>query len=589
MAFLRREALPLIALVVAGFSLYAFDLGNGFILDDDVLILQNSSVQSISIPNISQWFTQSFFSGAGLIVNYYRPLPLASFALTYFFVGEHPLLYHLINNLLHIANALLVYVLVLYLFRRQWLAFLTALIFVVHPMQSENVAYIAGICDLLSSFFMLTALLAWLKGVEKGRSLLIYGVSGAALVLALLSRENAIIFPGLAATAYLALYAGKPFFITLFQSLRLLWLHITIVAGYLALRLTVLNFDDFLNFGQLQPTLLYSSDISVRLYTFMPVLAEYLRTFFWPTNVHERFLFFASTSFFEWRVWPVTLGIALVVAVLVYLGRRARRDERVVPHYSIWLFSLFWFFACLVPSSGIIPTNYVIQDHRLYLAMIGLSVLGLYYIGEWVAYERSRGFAAIVPLALVLGGAYLVFLSSITIERAIIWGKPVELFEETLRYEPLAPDAHNALGVLSLNRGEYTKAKEHFLAAIATGVPLFFAYHNLGNIYVIEGDAKSAIPHYEHALEIRPNYVPSLHRLSVLYLQQKSPKAIEYLKRLNALVPYDPNVYYNLALALQRTGEEIEALHWATQGRRLVQDGSPAAASFEELITSLSR
>jgi protein O-mannosyl-transferase len=510
---MNRETLwYALALVVIGFSLYAADLNNTFIFDDDHFILENTTIREISWAHAEVWFTENAYAGSQRKSDYYRPLLIASFALNYMVDGERTFGYHLVNNLLHVGNGLLVFWLMLYGFKRKTLAFLVALVFLIHPMQSEGVAFVAGRGDLMSSLFMLLGLMAWLRGLESGRRVLVYGVSSVCLVLALLSRENAIVFPFLAIVAYIAFVSRETFWEALRQAVYKVLPHLGIVAGYLALRLTVLNFRDFLNFGNVGHDALYYQDIVVRLYTFMHVLLEYVRTFFWPTTVHERLTFPIHTTFFDVLVWPIFLCVLTLFCVLVWLYREKKSDFR------IWFFAVGWFFVALVPASGIIPTNVIIQDHRLYLAMIGVAVLCFHYLSRGMTYASTHGVGWLrFPIlgALVL---YLCFFAFLTIKRTIIWGKPVELFEETIRYEPDALNAYNSLGIHYYRLGEYEKAAKNYFEAIRRGTKSPLPYYNVGLLYEFRDppDREKAIEFYKKALQLDPTYWRATQHIEVL-------------------------------------------------------------------------
>src|SRR3989344_2255548 len=310
----KKTLICAVSLFLIGFVIYVADLNNTLFFDDQSLIINNDSITEFSMSNTKQWFTENAFAGANRLSEYYRPLLLASFAANYAVHGLEPIGYFLTNNAIHALNAVLIFWLLLLVQKKRWLAFFSALIFLVHPMQSETVAYVAGRGDLLSSFFMLLGLITWVKGTELKRFFLSMFLSSIFLILALLSRENGIVFPFLAIVLYVAFLSREVFWKSLRDAFAYVIPHLIIVAVYFALRLTVLNFKDFLNFGNYNTTSLYAQNIFVRLYTFMHVLLEYLRTYLWPTNVHLRFLFPIHESFFD---WPVLGGVSLVLFIFV--------------------------------------------------------------------------------------------------------------------------------------------------------------------------------------------------------------------------------------------------------------------------------
>lgn len=585
-------------LVLIGFALYAPSLGNQLIFDDEHFVLTNEHIHELSFDNAERWFTENAFAGAGRLSEYYRPLLIGSFALNYAVHGLDPWGYHFVNNLLHALNGVLVYALLVLLLKWRWIAFLTALVFVVHPMQSENVAYVAGRGDLMASFAMLLGLVVWVWALKQGKVLVAMLVPSVLLVVAFLSREIAVIFPGLALVTYLGLMSRDPFLKSLRTGLLYVSPFVALTVGYLVLRLTILNFRDFLNFGNFDTTSVYAQDLFVRLYTFMPILLEYLRTYLWPTNVYERFTFPISYSFFEWPVWIVALGLLGLLVFLVRLyvleqrvpnskkkGRNKEVEETGVSDFRLWFFCLGWFFAALVPSSGIIPTNVLIQDHRLYLALIGLTLFICYYGWKALLFIEVRWFVFARYVAFGVIALYLAWISWITVERAVIWGDPVALFQETLTHEPNAVIAHNSLAKYYIDHGEYEKAELHLFAAIRAGSRSPYPFYNLGYLRQVgpHPDLNAAIFYYKKSLEIFPESWRTNQRLAEIYMRLGDPEALTYLKALHALRPTDPNVSYNLALVLAALGEHTEALRVLSEGAVFLGEDERGRAAFEAL------
>ena len=141
--------LPIAILVIVGSFIYAFNLNNKLFLDDDDWIINNNFVHTVSWNNIKFWFSNDVLAGIGLKSNYYRPFLFFTFALNYVISGIKPFSYHLFSNLIHIANGVLVFLLLkrfdFGISRGRTLAtvFLTALIFTINPLQTEAVTYIS--------------------------------------------------------------------------------------------------------------------------------------------------------------------------------------------------------------------------------------------------------------------------------------------------------------------------------------------------------------------------------------------------------------------------------------------------------------
>src|SRR3990167_8692024 len=148
-------------LIIVGFAIYAPNLNNVLFWDDNEWIVSNPFVYDFS--RLKEIFTENILAGYGLNSNYYRPLLLLSFAVNYVIDGVKPLGYHLVSNGFHIANGLLIFFILTGVFKRRLPAFLAALLFLIHPLQTEAVTYISGRGDPMSVFFMLLALWLFFK------------------------------------------------------------------------------------------------------------------------------------------------------------------------------------------------------------------------------------------------------------------------------------------------------------------------------------------------------------------------------------------------------------------------------------------
>lgn len=593
---MKKFILGAFIIILVSFFLYSFNITGELFFDDEHFILNNHIITDFSFDNIRDWLTKNSYYGAGRSSDYYRPLLIFTFAVNYLLGGYHPIGYHIFNILLHsFVGVLVFYVLFKYVFKKYRPSFLVSIIFAIHPMQSENVAYISGRGDLLSSIFMLASLIFWIKSLD-GRFKCIF-FSCLSLVLALLSRENAIVLPFLLIVFYMS-FLTKESFLTSFRRVLLKVLpHILIVGLYFVLRLTVLNFRNFLNFGNYEVGTPYYENLSVRLFTFCHVLWEYIRNIFWPTNVYEKLTFSIHHSFFDLTVWTSFVLVVSLFAFLCFLysrsikiidGKSKKNNDVVLynnQHYSVWFFGLGWFFVNLVPSSGILPTNTIIQDHRVYLAMVGVFSIIFFYLDNFFLYLefQKRNILYLVYMLLI---AYIVFISSITLKRVILWGKPIELFEETISKEPNALSAYNQLGRHYILKGDYLNARKNLLIAVEKGARFPQPYYNLGQLDFIYSENKNyarAEYYYIKSLEFDKNFAVSYRRLAELYMKKGSSEAVFYLKKALEFFPDDPNIYYNLSLVLHFLGNDMEALDYLDKGGLFIEENLEAKRVFADL------
>src|SRR3989344_3086158 len=184
----RPNLVIVIVIVIVGVSLYANTLNNELFWDDDQFILENQYIRDWNY--FSKFFSENVIAGALRQTDYWRPALLTVFSIEWHLWGPSPFGFHLTNTAFHIANAILLFFILEKIFHRRWLSLFASVIFLIHPLQTEGVSYANSLGDSLSVFFMFLGLSAYLNGKKILRPLIFFA-------LALMSKETAIIFPGL--------------------------------------------------------------------------------------------------------------------------------------------------------------------------------------------------------------------------------------------------------------------------------------------------------------------------------------------------------------------------------------------------------
>lgn len=405
----KRRALVLLAVV--GVVIYANALPGKMFWDDDDGILKNAFIKDWAY--MGKYFSENLIAGAGFTSNYWRPMLSLGYSIEWHLWGNFAPGYHTTNIFLHIANAILLFLLLKALFKRPLPAYLVALIFLVHPLQTEAVTYVSGRGDPLSVLFMLLGMLAYLEAKTglKGKTTNRFRfLAMGAYVLALMSKETAIIFPALLLLIDVFLRekgeGGREPFRTFFKKEAITLAPFLAISGvYLLLRATVLNFNNTFNLrDQINPQAAY---LGVRILTFFKAVSLYAGLLLFPHNLHMERTMAIPLSLFEPRVLAgffLTLGSG----GLAFFWRHRK------PEYG---FAFLWFLICLSRASGIlVPTNGLQYEHWLYFALAGFFL----FLG-FLAEDAIRKLAPGVSRAfLVLVALFVVFLSLGTIERNAI-------------------------------------------------------------------------------------------------------------------------------------------------------------------------
>lgn len=474
---------------------YFNTLGNGLFYDDEFFIYNNAYVQHFSVVN---FFTENVDAGGGILSNYYRPLLLILFSLTYQLFGTLGGPYHALSVLFHLSAGVGVFM-VFKKLSSKTIAFVTSVLFLIHPIQTESISYASGISDPMYVTFIMLTILCFLYYSKKSMVL-----APLFFLLALLSKEAAFVTPAL---ILLCLWMKeKSFRFTDYKTyVPAFTLCLLVLFVYGFLRLTVLNFDNTLNF--IHDTSVYSTHLSVRLLTFISILPTYMGLLLYP-----------KTLFID-RVAPIitTVNIQIVFTILTALVIFILPLTMRYKPYAI-SFSIAWFFISFIPASGITPINGIIYEHFLYLPSIGFFFL-LSSLCSLV-YKRlpSSGLKAFLCLLLT---TYCLLLSIRTIIRNADWNSPFTFYPQLLANNPQSVRALNNYGMALAGSGKQQEAITYYLKAnkLPNGYPQI--YLNLGNSYAAIGDYTHAETAYKQAITKSPSFYRAYTNLYGIYLRTK--------------------------------------------------------------------
>lgn len=529
---LNFSKIVIFALIIVGFILYSTSLKGPFLWDDYPIVVANQYIKDWHF--IGNILTQDLFRGSGEISNWYRPLVGVSHAIDYSIWGLNSLGYHLINLLLHISSAILLYLLTLRLVRLKFFAFLASFGFLIHPLNSEAVSYISGRTDLLMVFFILVGILLFVKSLElndnkNGRLLRISSYSS--FVFALLSKETAIVFPVLL-FLYLKVYAQEklPNKYSFKNTLTKLWPYLALTALYLVSRLTVFNFYNVLRVSS--DNLTYGAGVFGRFLMFLKALLIYYSSLILPTNLHYRMETSFPITASDYQVLISGLILVALSAASIYFWKRK----------PIVSFAILWFFSALIPVSGIfIPINFIVGFRWLYLAMIGPLIGLAVLLSE--AYPKLKSKQYLKGLLVLLAGLYFIYLAFLTIGRNKIWSRPAVFFEEMVRFYPKDARLHNLLGIELINSDPQRGIGE-FETAVKLKADFATPYFNLGEYHRNKKEFDKAIEYYQKAIGADEKFLIAYTAIASVYTQEKNyDLAASWLYRLLEIIPDSWKVY----------------------------------------------
>jgi len=544
--------LTVAVIILIGIAVYLTSLSGEFIWDDIHFISDNTYLRSPSyLPLI---LTGDVAAGSGEVYNYYRPLTTVTYLFDFSFWRLNPVGYHISGILLHILVGVALYFFLLLLFRDPLVALIAALLYIVHPIQTETVAYISGRPDSLAVLCMMACFIAYVKQQASGSiPLLILAIF--LYLLAILSRENSVVLPGL-----LILYH-----ISFRKKIRFYgFLPIAVLAGvYIVLRALLMD-------KAIIPTTLIE-----RLPGFFFALTGYLRLILLPVDLHQEygFLLFPADGLRVLAGIMIAAG-GLILAIWCWMRRKG----------NIFFFSVFWFFISISPVSGVYPIKAYIAEHWLYLPSIGIfTVLAAGY-----AFLIRRGRYR-VPV-IVLGTVCILFYGILTAKQNRYFHEPLTFYERTLAYTPTSARMHNNLGNIYFTGGRIEDAIKSYRKAIKLEPGYPNPYNNLGNVFYRSGDYDKAAPLFIQAIKLNPGYGAAYNNLGIIYCRRgETEEGIRLLKRSAILNPNDADTLYNLGVIYDMTGQPMEAVKAYRESLRLMPDVARTHSRLAQALRQLGQ
>jgi tetratricopeptide (TPR) repeat protein len=576
----------LVALFVALASAFVFlpALRNGFVLwDDDRMFIENQHFRGLGWRQL-QWMLTTFHIG------HYMPVTWLSFGLDYLLWGMSPVGYHATNVLLHGANAALVYLVALRLLARVMAptgeataalragAAVAALLFGLHPLRAESVAWATERRDVLSALFYLLAVWCYLRArdgrrPEDGPEPRWYGACLGSFILALLAKSMAVSLPVvlLVLDAYpLRRWLSRQVDggARLGPTTRRVWLE-KVPFVLLALAAGVIAWYALAASGNARMV----ADVTWRGRAAMAVygLAFYLWKTALPVGLsplYERY------GLIETLAVPV-VSSALVVVLLTTLAIAWRRRWPAL--VAIWVS----YVAILLPVLGIVPNGHqVAADRYTYLACLGWALLAGAAVVRGLEWRGRLPFGLRAP-ALVTGVAVvaLATLGTLSWDQTRVWRDSESLWTHALALDPRSAVAYNNLGAVRSGQRRSEEALALFQTA-ATLKPDYAAAHfNWGHAVADRGRLDEAIGHFQDAVRLDPRYAPPHNDWGLALVRLGRPaEAVEHFGEALRLNPDFATAESNWGLALLGQGRSAEAK--ARFARAIALDPGHAEAHY---------
>ena len=542
---------PIVLLIFVCSALYFNSLSNGFVYDDFAIIVENKSIQH-PLKSFPSFFNQSYFDIAAGEASY-RPVATLSYYLIYAVAGLNPFLYHLFSLILHIANVILVFLIVNVILKNRQAALLAGALFASHPALTEAVDCIAFNEDLLAAVFFLLAFWFCIKSRLDGLKLntIKYGVSLFFFLLGLLSKEMAITLPAIILLYDLSLRdeADRQSF-TLQLILKNIKDRGLFYGGYLAVSLFYLLIRFFILYDPQESIKPWYGNWVERIIYLPEHIFSFIKLALFPVNLTVEYAFSYPHNFFK---ASNLIGFIFVTGLVGF-------SFIIFKHSKGIFFAIWWFFITLFPVYNLIPIYNPFAERYLYIPLIGFC-LAVSIIFKTLKTKRLSETVPVKVLSSVVIIVFLSFLSIVTISRNRDWKDNFTLWSKAEITTPNSSIAHGRLGRAYQDQGRLKDAISEYKKAIEIFPDNYKAHNNLGVIHDRQGALREAAANYKSAIAINPTFIDARYNLGNNYHSQGLlVDAIQRYRKVVELDPADFEVRNNLGVAYARQGKLDKAI-----------------------------
>lgn len=530
-----HQILPLAAVLFFTAALFSILLKNGFInWDDPGYILENPLIRDLSLDGIIKIF-------GTLQLNGFLPVTQLSWAIDYYFWGVNPAGYHLTGLWLHLGNVALAYFLALQLTGQRNAALLTCLLFAVHPMRVESVAWVSERKDVLYAFFYLLSVMAYVKYLKSNFKIRFIVLCFVLFSLSVFSKWSACPLPFalLLVDFYMKRKIGAKAIIE-----KCIFLIVPVVSVFLHVSKGVVVADhfSFLN----------------RIFLGSHSFVFYLAKFIFPVNLSAIYPYpVMSESGFLPLDYYLSVPAVLILGFAVFLLVKKFPEERdfILLCLGFFIINIGMVLHVLYPIGGVV----VAADRYTYIPFFGLFLLAGVYAAK--LYEKNRNNKRLKNLLFLLLLVVVSAWSLQTFVRIKLWKNSIVFFNAIIKKDPAIPFAWNNLGFAEADQGLHFQAISHYSKAIALNPGFTYSLNNRGLAYDATGQFDLALSDFDKAISIK-DYDPVLfyNRGLTFYHKGDFQNAIEDYTLAIEKAPQESKYYVKRGAACNDIGNYSQAL-----------------------------
>ena len=514
-----------VAIIICTALLYSRALYNGLTgLDDDFYVVNDPLIRDFSIHGFKAIFTT-------YVAGNYHPLTMLVYLFIYKLFGLNPLPYHLLNVAVHLANTFLVFKLAGQLSGKKVTALVVALLFAVHPMHVESVAWVSELKDVLYAFFYLSAMLVYLRYLRRGLRFKDY--TGVFLLFAasLLCKSAAVTLPVLLIA--IDSYTGRK------MSSRWIFEKIPLLLLSVAFGIVAINSQKqggaynglMVSYGAINSFFLFTSGLA--FYFIWLVAPVVLCSFHYFPALSGRLL--------PW-VYYASLPVVLIIAWLV--ARRNAYRKEIIFGVAFFLIAISVMLQVVSVGSALTAERYT------YISYIGLFYIAGQLISGLVEKKRYRN------ISVSAFSMFVIVYAAQSWDRIGVWKDDYTLFNDLINKNPDFYYGYWLRGNVEQKDGNPQAAYEDYSRSIELNPSYEDSYYNRGIIENASGNINAAIADYNHSIALNPKQPDAYNSRGWAYYQSGSAgAAIQDYNKAIAIKPAYAEAYNNRAWAYDQAGD----------------------------------
>ncbi len=535
-----------LVLVIVTTGLYFKSLNNRLTnWDDDRYVTNNPDITTLHGDSVSYTIKKSFSS---YVMGNYHPITMLSYCIEYSYFKLNPKPYHITNLIVHLLNTLLVLAFVWMLCKQKWVAFIAALLFAIHPMHVESVAWVAERKDVLYTFFFMLALCSYLFYLKNNKwSKLYYGLTLVLFVLSVLSKGMAVCLP--------ITFFAVDYFIERKYTHKLVlekvpFIVISIIFGLVSIEAqkslsAVLDIQHYRVFDRI----LFSS------YAVM----MYFVKFFAPVNLSNYYNYPLRYNGWYPAIFYIAPFVLIIILLFIYQSKRLGRE--------FW-FGFGFFFITIATVLQILPVGgAIISDRYTYVPYIGLSFIIARMLNKVIENE-SQQTNKYKRVLLTVFFCFVLMLSVLTYRRTKVWKDSITLLSDAIEKSDIDPIIYMGRSQAYYLAGQYQKSIDdcnrffslnYLYPDVISDASM---YYNRGIAYYKYEKYNEALADFNTIVKLQKNYPSAIYFRGLVYSKLGNYKqAIEDFNAAIELEKVVPEPYNDRGLAYFELGDYINAIN----------------------------